>query len=87
MEGIIRVGDVTTGGGIVLSGSTAKKFGGIGVARVGDPVMCPIIGHGPTVIAQGRTSYKDNGMPVAFQGHCCACGCVLISSMPAAGAS
>jgi uncharacterized Zn-binding protein involved in type VI secretion len=26
-------------------------------------------------------------MPVAFQGHVCACGCMLISSLPEAGAS
>ena len=87
MQGIIRIGDVTTGGGVVTAGSTAMKFGGIGVARCGDPVMCPIPGHGLTVVAQGRSAFKDNGLPVAFSGHSCGCGCLLISSMPEAGAS
>lgn len=87
MQGIIRIGDFTTGGGVVLAGSTAMKFGGLGVARCGDPVLCPMPGHGLTVIAQGHTSFKDNGLPVAFNGHFCACGCLLISSMPDAGAS
>ncbi|WP_166366842.1 PAAR domain-containing protein [Pseudomonas akapageensis] len=86
MKGIIRIGDKTTGGGTVLSGSTAMQFGGIGVARLGDPVKCPIPGHGRTVIAEGHPVFKDNGVPIAFQGHCCACGCTLISSLSQAGA-
>jgi uncharacterized Zn-binding protein involved in type VI secretion len=87
MKNIIRIGDITTGGGIVLSGSANMKFEGIGVAREGDPVSCLIPGHGPNVIAQGHSTFKDNGMPVAFQGHVCACGCMLISSLPDVGAS
>ncbi|MBT8769576.1 PAAR domain-containing protein [Metapseudomonas boanensis] len=87
MKGIIRIGDKTTGGGTVLSGSTAMQFGGIGVARLGDPVSCPIPGHGPTVIAEGHPTFRDNGVPIAFQGHLCVCGCALISSLPAATAS
>lgn len=86
MKGIIRIGDKTTGGGSVLSGSADVEFDGIGVARKGDPVSCLIPGHGPTVIAEGHSAYHDNGMPVAFHGHRCACGCVLISSLPEAGA-
>ncbi|MDH4653354.1 MULTISPECIES: PAAR domain-containing protein [unclassified Pseudomonas] len=87
MKGIIRIGDKTTGGGTVLSGSSAMQFGGIGVARQGDPVSCPIPGHGPTVIAEGHPTFRDNGVPVAFQGHLCSCGCALISSLSAATAS
>ncbi len=87
MRGVIRIGDKTTSGGTVLSGSSVMKFGGIGVAREGDPVMCPIPGHGSTVIAEGHPAFKDNGVPVAFHGHRCVCGCTLISSLPAAGAS
>ncbi|WP_286781721.1 PAAR domain-containing protein [Leclercia sp. UBA1284] len=87
MKGIIRVGDKNTGGGSVLSGSTNMKFCGIGVARLGDPVSCPIEGHGPTVIAEGHPTFKDNGLPVAFHGHRCACGCTLISGLPQAAVS
>lgn len=82
MHGIIRIGDKTTGGGTVLSGSSDMIFDGIGVARVGDPVSCLIPGHGPTVIVQGHPSFKDNGLPIAVQGHLCACGCALLSSLP-----
>ena len=54
MKGIIRVGDKNTGGGAVLSGSTHMTFCSISVARLGDPVSCPIEGHNPTVIAEGH---------------------------------
>ncbi len=84
MKGIIRIGDTHTGGGKVLSGSMNMKFGSIGVARLGDPVICPIIGHGPNVIAEGHPTFMDHGVPVAFHGHHCACGCTLISSLPQA---
>ncbi|MBJ2231973.1 PAAR domain-containing protein [Pseudomonas simiae] len=87
MKGIIRIGDKTTGEGEVLSGSITMKFGGIGVAREGDPVDCPIPGHGRTEISEGHPVFHDNGIPIAFEGHACACGCTLISSLPVAGAS
>ncbi|MNJ36895.1 PAAR motif protein [compost metagenome] len=86
MRGIIRIGDSTTGGGKVLAGSSGMCFGGIGVARQGDAVLCPIPGHGRTVIAEGHPTFRDNGIPVAFHGHRCACGCALISSLPSATA-
>lgn len=87
MKGIIRINDKTTGGGTVLSGSPAMVFSGLGVARQGDPVSCPLPGHGRTVIAEGHPAFRDNGIPVAFHGHRCACGCTLISSLPEAGAN
>ncbi|WP_081322864.1 PAAR domain-containing protein [Pseudomonas parafulva] len=86
MKCIIRIGDRATGGGIVLSGFSTMHFGGTGVAREGDPVSCPISGHGRTVIAEGHSAFRDNGVSVAFGVHRCACGCVLVSSMPSAGA-
>ncbi|WP_336293480.1 PAAR domain-containing protein [Cronobacter dublinensis] len=77
---IIRKGDKTTHGGAVVTCSSTMKFGGIGVARKGDKVSCPIPGHGMTVIIEGNSRYLENGIPVAFHGHKCACGCSLISS-------
>ncbi|WP_150672544.1 PAAR domain-containing protein [Pseudomonas fluorescens] len=87
MKNIIRIGDKTTGGGTVQSGSTVMIFRGIGAARQGDPVTCLVPGHGRTVIAEGHPGFRDNGVPVAFHGHRCACGCTLISSLPEASAS
>jgi uncharacterized Zn-binding protein involved in type VI secretion len=87
MKGIIRIGDKTTGGGTVLSGSTVMFFGNFGVARQGDLVSCPIPDHGRTVIAEGHPVLKDISIPVVFDGHCCACGCAFISSLSEARAS
>ncbi|KAE9651626.1 PAAR domain-containing protein [Pseudomonas sp. PB105] len=87
MKNIIRIEDKTTGGGTVLSGSTVMIFRGIGAARKGDPVDCPIPGHGRTEIAEGHPTFHDHGIPVAFHGHRCACGCTLISSLFQASAS
>lgn len=87
MKNIIRIGDKTTGGGTVQSGSMVMIFRGIGAARQGDPVDCPLPGHGRTVIAEGHPTFHDKGIPVAFHGHRCACGCTLISSLPEASAS
>ena len=39
---IIRKGDKTTHGGSVMTASETMKFGGLGVARKGDMVSCPI---------------------------------------------
>ncbi|MBD9461245.1 PAAR domain-containing protein [Pseudomonas sp. PDM05] len=86
MKNIIRIGDKTTSGGTVLSGSTTMIFRGIGAARQGDLVSCPVPGHGQTVIAEGHPAFRDHGLPVAFDGHRCACGCALISSLPAVSA-
>ena len=84
MQCIIRKDDKTTGGGTVLAGSSAMKFGGIGVAREGDTVFCPVLAHGRTVIAEGHPVFRDKGARVACHGHRCAGGCTLISSLPAA---
>ncbi|MCH9296072.1 PAAR domain-containing protein [Pantoea allii] len=81
MKGIIRIGDKTTGGGQVLSGSTKMKFKGIGVARLNDPVSCPVKGHSPSYISQGHPKMKDRGTSVAFHDYQCSCGCKLISSL------
>jgi len=87
MQGIIRIGDKTSSGGEVIAGSRVMKFGGIGVVRVGDPVDCPLAGHGRTTVSEGRQTFRDNGVPVAFDGHACGCGCTLISSLPHARAN
>ncbi|MBH3417232.1 PAAR domain-containing protein [Pseudomonas putida] len=87
MKGVIRVGDKNTGGGRVLSSSSTTIFNGVRIARQGDPVYCPIVGHGETKIAEGRDNFIDDGRPVAFDGNCCGCGCALISSLPSAGVS
>lgn len=87
MKGIIRIGDSTTGGGTVKSGSDSMIFDGLGAARVGDIVVCPLPGHGANAIAEGNAGFGDDGVPVAFHGDPCKCGCTLITSLPEASAS
>jgi len=77
---IVRKGDKTSHGGRVLTASKTMKFCGISVARKGDKVSCPIAGHGTTTIIEGNPHYLDQGIPIAFHGHKCGCGCTLISS-------
>jgi uncharacterized Zn-binding protein involved in type VI secretion len=40
-----------------------------------------------TNAAEKHSAFKHNGIPAAFDGRLCACGCALISSLPEAGAS
>lgn len=81
MKGIIRKNDKLSSGGYVTVGSETMKFAGIGVARKDDPVSCTILGHSPSFIAEGHPTMKDNGVPVAFHGYKCTCGCTLITSL------
>lgn len=87
MKGIVRIGDKITSGGCVSAGSGKMKFAGIGVARLNDPVSCPLEGHSPSFIVEGHPTMKDGGIPVAFHGYRCSCGCTLITSLPNATTS
>ena len=78
---IIRIGDPTSHGGKVISASTTHLIGGLGIARVGDKITCPISGHGINVIVEGIATYLIGGRMVALHDHRCACGCSLISSL------
>jgi uncharacterized Zn-binding protein involved in type VI secretion len=78
---IVRLGDPTSHGGKVISASTTHLIGGIGIARVGDKVICPISGHGVNAIVEGAATCLIGGRMVALHGHHSACGCSLISSL------
>lgn len=78
MPNFVRIGDANDHGGNVLTGSTTMKFERLGVARIGDRVSCPK--HGENVIVEGSEFFRDGGIPVALDGHRCACGCRLIAS-------
>lgn len=76
---VIRIGDRTSHGGVVQSGSSALIIDGQGVARVGDAVSCPL--HpGGTTINSGSDSYITDGKPTARDGDTTACGATLIAS-------
>lgn len=50
------------------------------IACQGDAVRCNL--HGRTEIAEGSDLFQVDDRPVALDGHRCACGCTLVSSMP-----
>lgn len=81
MRGVIRLGDPTTHGGSVITGSSQTIVKGKPIARVGDLVACPITGHGVNPIVEGEANFLDDGKAVALDGHKTACGCSLISTL------
>lgn len=78
MRFLIRLGDPTDHGGVVVSASPATLVEGKLVARIGDLVACPIPGHGVCKIVTGDPSTVVDGSPVARQGDKTACGATLI---------
>lgn len=78
---IIVVGDRTSHGGVVITGSPFTDVDGKAVARIGDKVTCPQKGHGSvTTIVTGDLTAIIDGQQVARHGDKTACGAMLISS-------
>ncbi len=88
---IIVLGDKTDHGGTVIGASTTTDIEGKGVARVGDPVICPKCNKLTHIISGDPTNTED-GKPLAQHGDKTSCGAMLISSQattaidPGAGA-
>lgn len=78
MPKISRVGDKTSHGGRVITGSKKRKVGGRFVARKGDKCTCPL--HGTTVIVtvSAKMPYTD-GRLTAHAGAKTGCGASLIA--------
>lgn len=81
---IVRLGDKTTHGGAVITASMLHTVQGIGIARKGDMVACPLPGHGTNPIVEGCAVFRIDGREVALHGHKTACGCSLIASFQGA---
>lgn len=79
----IAIGDRTSHGGRVVGGTPAVTTRGRPVARLGDPVTCPVAGHGTNVISSGDPALIVMGRPVAREGDVTACGATLIASQSA----
>ncbi len=74
---IARVGDMTTHGGRIITGSDFFTDEGIPVARVGDKVTCPKCGD-MQVIAEGCATVWDHDRQIACEGHAVSCGAKLV---------
>lgn len=83
MPALIYVGDKTSHGGVVLSGSPRITQNGRAAARKGDRVSCPQCGE--NLIVEGNASICDASRPMAFHGHKTACGATLIASSNSTG--
>ncbi|MFP5482245.1 MAG: PAAR domain-containing protein, partial [Gammaproteobacteria bacterium] len=76
----ILIGDTTSHGGVVVSGSPTTSVEGRPIARVGDMVTCPLCKPHVFPIVEGLCTFTDNYMAVALHGHKIACGATLIAS-------
>jgi uncharacterized Zn-binding protein involved in type VI secretion len=70
---VILVGDSTTTGGKVLSGSPLASSSQQ-LARKGDPVFCPAC-KTTGAISEGSSLANIAGIPIALEGHKVTCGC------------
>nr|WP_219631504.1 PAAR domain-containing protein [Stenotrophomonas maltophilia] len=75
---MIVVGDATTGGGRVITGSPVTDIEGMAVARVGDKATCPKHQRVTTIVS-GDITLTFEGQPVARHGDRLSCGCSLIA--------
>lgn len=78
---LIRMGDKTSHGGVVVEASPHSDSAGIGIARMGDKTVCPK--HGPAPIVSGDITLIVDGKPAARHGDKTACGATLIASQQA----
>lgn len=78
---VIRRGDSTSHGGKVIEGFPDGHLGvdGIAAAGLGHAVSCPKHA-GPQRIAEGESSFRVRGVPIALEGMVTTCGAVLIPS-------
>jgi len=82
-KSIIRMGDVTSHGGTVITGDLTWTIYGKAVARVGDLTVCPQC-KGQFAITEGADDTTALGQAVARQGDKTACGAILIASQSSA---
>jgi len=77
---VARLGDTLTHGANLISASTSRNVDGIGVARLGDSVYCPI--HGLNQIISVNTKVNTDNQPTAQVSAVAECGAVVISGSP-----
>ena len=73
------VGDRTTKGGYILTGSGPATCGGRSIALVGDLVTCPKCGSKGQIV-EGAPNLSFHGKPAAYHGCRVACKCTPVGS-------
>ena len=74
-----RLGDTSSHGGMIITGSVTTVVNCKPVARMGDLHACPIPGHGVTPIVGGSMNTATDGRPNARMGDMAGCGAVIVS--------
>lgn len=74
-----RLGDTSSHGGTVITGSVTTIVNGRPVARMSDMHVCPIPGHGVTPIVSGSLDTATDGRPNARMGDMAGCGAVIVT--------
>ncbi|TDV51431.1 putative Zn-binding protein involved in type VI secretion [Pseudomonas graminis] len=74
MTYVVREGDSTTTGGMVLSATGSHTWEDRRLARMGDPVWCERCAQ-IGFIAQGNPTFIDELVAVATHGQAVRCGC------------
>lgn len=74
MTYVVREGDSTTTGGVVLRASGSHTWEDRRLARMGDPVWCELCAQ-IGFIAQGNPTFIDELVAVATHGQAVRCGC------------
>jgi len=73
-----RLGDMTSHGGTIITGSLTTMVNGRPVARMGDMHVCPIPYHGVTPIVTGSLRTSTDDRPNARIGDVTGCGAVIV---------
>jgi len=77
-----RLGDISSHGGVIITGASLTFDNGMPVARLGDLHICPIPGHGVTPIVTGSFDTITEGQPNARVGDITACGAMIVTVSP-----
>ena len=77
-----RLGDMTSHGGVIITGASRTFVNGRPLARLGDLHACPIPGHGVNPIVSGSPDTITEGRPNARIGDVTACGAVIVTGSP-----
>jgi len=77
-----RLGDISSHGGVIITGASRTFANGMPVAAWGICDVCPIPGHGVTPIVTGSSNTITEGLPNARIGDITACGAVIVTGSP-----
>jgi len=83
---VVRLGDQSNHGGVMITAGSQHVAGGIEVCVVGSLHSCPIPNHGVTPIVTGSPAFKSGGQLVArgdgAGGSVTGCGAIPIGTAP-----